>query len=161
MLRGHDADHDLRAVQRGVQIAGRCNRFRQDDPRQEVLIDSVSGDALGNFQFVCPEMHLVSSFPSEDDCKCGAPGACTDDGNAAHLRDAPNVSDFAPNSVPGVAPSFDSVPVARRPIFCRCFQMTSAETTVIKISCRESTYSWRAHASSGKAAATATDPSET
>jgi hypothetical protein len=48
-----------------------------------------------------------------------------------------------------------------RPMFWRCFQMTSAETAAIKSSCRESLYSRQAHASSGKAAATATDASDT
>src|SRR5260370_16052328 len=100
-------------------------------------------------------------FTSEDDGQSRAPRACADDSNAAHLRVTPDdpdsVRDFVPNSVP----NFDSVPAARRPIFWRCFQMTSAETRAIKSSCREYAYSWRAHASKGKAAATATHPSET
>src|ERR1019366_7599662 len=157
MLRGHNADDDLRGFESGVQVAGRCNRFWQTEARQEALVDSVSCDALGNFRFVRPEPDIVRDmvrpFTSEDDCQSGAPGAGADDGNAAHLRLAPNV--------PGFVPNFDSVPAARRPMFWRCFQMTSAETRAIKTSCSGSTYSWRAHASSGKAAATATDPSET
>src|SRR5271157_6382372 len=169
MLRGHDADDDLRGVERDVQIAGRFNRFWQDEARQEVYVDPASCDALGNFQFVSPEPNMVRDmvrpFASEDDGQCGAPGACADDGNAAHLRVAPNVSDFVSDSVPNYVPDFfpnlDSVPVARRTMFWRCFQMTSAETKAIKISCRGSTYSWRVHASTGKAAATATDPSDT
>src|ERR1039458_1796354 len=165
MLRGHDADDDLRGVERGVQIAGRLNRFGQGEPRQEVLVDSAACDALGNFRFVGPEpdivRDMVGPFTSQDDCQSGAPGACADDGNAAHLRVAPNVPDFVPDSVSDFVPNFDSVPVARRPMFWRCFQITSAETRAIKTSCRGSTYSCRAHASSGKAAATATDPSET
>src|ERR1035437_3555424 len=169
MLRGHHADDDLRGVDGGAQIAGRFNRFWQDEPRQEVFVDSISCDALANFQFVRPEPDMVRDMvrplTSEDDCQCGAPSACADDGNAAHLRVAPNVSDFVsdsgPNSIPDFFPNFDSVPAARRPMFWRCFQMTSSETRAIKISCRGSTYSWRAHASSGKAAAIATDPSET
>src|SRR5260370_7735723 len=100
-------------------------------------------------------------FTSEDDGQSRAPRACADDSNVAQLRFTPDdpdsVRDFVPNSVPNL----DSVPAARRPIFWRCFQMTSAETRTIKSSCRESAYSWRAHASKGKAAATATDPSET
>src|SRR5208337_1033591 len=165
MLRGHHADHDLRGVEREVQIAGRFDRFRQDEPRQEAFIDSAFCDALANFQFVGPEPDMVPDtvrdmvcpFASQDDCQAGAPGACSDDGNAAHLRVAPDVSDF----VPDLVPNFDSVPLARRPMFWRCFQITSAETRAIKTSCRESAYSWKAQASKGKAAATATEPSET
>src|SRR5208282_2082777 len=157
MLRGHYADDDLRGVERRVQIAGRYNRFGQAEPRQEALVHSASRDALANFRFVGPEMDLVCPFASQDDRQPRAPGAGADDGNAAHLRVAPNSSDFVPEFVPNL----DSVPAARRPMFWRCFQMTRAETAAIKSSCRESAYSLRAHASSGKAAATATDPSET
>src|ERR1700704_240250 len=173
MLRGHDADDDLRVVERGVQIAGRCNRFWQDEPGQEALVDPVACDAFGNFRFVSPELDMMpdmmSLVTSQHDCQPGAPGACTDDGNAAHRRVAPNVPDFISDllsnllsdSLPDSVPNFDSVPAARRPMFWRCLQMTSAETKAIKTSCRGSTYSWRAHASSGKAAATAMEPSET
>src|SRR4030081_3014896 len=161
MLRGHDADDDLRTVKRAVQIAGRYNRFRQDEPGQEAFIDSVACDALGNFRFVSPEPDLVpnivSPAASQDNCQRCAPGAGADDGNAAHLRVAPNVPDLFSD----LLPNFDSVPAARRPMFWRCLQMPSAETKAIKTSCRGSTYSWRAHASSGKAAATAMEPSET
>src|SRR3982074_1246959 len=101
MLRGHDADDDLRTVKRAVQIAGRCNRFRQDEPGQEAFIDSVSCDALGNFRFVGPEPDLVpnivSPATSYDYCQHRAPRACAYDGNAAHLRVAPNVPDLLPN----------------------------------------------------------------
>src|SRR3989442_1744888 len=81
----------------------------------------------------------------------GAPGACSDDGNAAHRRVAPRVPDFISDllsnflagfdsdsdsdSPPGSVPNFDSVPEARRQMFWRCFQMTSAETKAIKTSC--------------------------
>src|ERR1700674_1939299 len=172
MLGGHDANDDLRGVERGIQIAGRCNRFWQDEPGQKALVDSVGGDVLGNFRFVSPEPDIVrgmmSPVTSEHDCQPGAPGACPDDGDAAHLRVAPNVPDFSKfdfdsdfDSLPGSFPNFDSVPAARRPMFWRCLQMTSAETKAIKPSWRGTTYSWRAHASNGKAAATATEPSET
>ena len=129
MLRGHNADDDLRGVERGVQIAGCCNRFGQDEPGQKAFVDSVSCDALGNFRFVSPEPDMMPNIvpamvrlvTSQHDCQTGALGACPDDGNAAHLRDAPNfsdfVSDFVTNSVSNLLPSFDSVPEARRPMF--------------------------------------------
>src|SRR5437660_7113785 len=112
MLRGHYADDNLRTVERGVQIAGRCNRFCQDEPGQEALVDSVACDALGNFGFVSPEPDMMpDSVPamvrlvaSQHDCQPGSPGACSDDGNAAHRRVAPNVSDFSnfdSDSLPG------------------------------------------------------------
>src|SRR5208337_1155018 len=80
MLRGHHADHDLRGVEREVQIAGRFDRFRQDEPRQEAFIDSAFCDALANFQFVGPEPDMVPDtvrdmvcpFASQDDCQAGA-----------------------------------------------------------------------------------------
>ena len=59
MLRGHDADDDLRGVERGVQVAGRCNRFGQDEARQKAFVDSAFRDALHNFRFVGPEADLV------------------------------------------------------------------------------------------------------
>src|SRR6266404_4439208 len=164
MLRGHYADDNLRTVERGVQIAGCCNRFWQDEPGQKALVDSVACDALGNFGFVGPEPDMMSPGTPQDNCQRRSPGACSDDGNAAHLRVAPRVPDFSnfdSDSLPGSVPNFDSVPAARRPMFWRCLQMTRAETKAIKTSCHGSTYSWRAHASNGKAAATATEPSET
>src|ERR1700730_8137824 len=161
MLRGHDADDDLRTVERGVQIVGRRNRFWQDEPGQEAFVDSVACDALGNFRFVGPEPDMMSPATSQDNCQRRAPSACADNSNAAHLRGAPNVPNCVPDSVSDLVPNFDSVPAARRPMFWRCLQMTSAETKAIKTSCRESTYSWRAHASNGKAAATEIEPSET
>src|SRR4029077_1557065 len=94
MLRGHDADDDLHVVERLVQIACRCNRFWQDEPGQEPFVDSVCCDALGNFRFVGPEADMMSSTTSQDHGQRRAPGACADDGNAAHLRVAPKVSDF-------------------------------------------------------------------
>src|SRR5208282_2636910 len=157
MLRGHDADHDLHGFERGRQIAGRCNRFGQDEPGQEALVDMRVCDALDHFGLVGPESDLMCAFATEDHGQSRAPGASADDGNAAHLPVAPDSSDPASD----LAPNLDSVPLARRPMFRRCLQMTSAATAAIKTSCRESAYSWKAHASSGKAAATATDPSET
>src|SRR6266853_657702 len=175
MLRGHYADDNLRTVERGVQIAGRCNRFWQDEPGQKALVDPVACDALGNFGFVGPEPDMMSPGTPQDNCQRRAPGAGADDGNAAHRRVAPRVPDFISDllsnflpgfdsdsdadSLPEPVPNFDSVPAARRPMFRRCLQMTRAETRAIKTSCHEPTYSWRAHASSGKAAATATEPS--
>src|SRR5258708_10484312 len=100
----------------------------------------------------------MRSFASEDDGQSRAPGACTDNGNAAHLR---VVTPDVPDSVPNFVPNFDSVPAARRPIFWRCFHMTSAETTAIKTSCRASAYSGRVHPSKGKAADPAPHHSET
>src|SRR5208282_766323 len=167
MLRGHDADHDFCAIERGVQVAGRRNRFGQEEPRQEAFVDSASCDAFGNFRFVRPEPDLVCPFTSQDDCQSSAPGARADDGNTAHGRVAPEVPGSFPESVaifvpvPNFVPNLDSVPAARRPMFWRCLQMTSAETAAINSNCRGSAYSRKAHASSGKAAATATDPSET
>src|SRR5271157_2025920 len=169
MLRGHDTDDDLRGVKRDVQVAGRRNRFRQDESRQEALVDSASCDALRNLRFVRPQADPMRSFASQDDCQAGAPGPCSDDGNAAHLRvafkvpDSPSgtVTDSAFDFVSNLLPNFNSVPAAIRPMFLRCFQMTSAETRATKISCRGSTYSRRAHTSSGKAAAMPTDASET
>src|SRR5208337_1620079 len=157
MLRGHNADYDLRGFERGRQIAGRRNRFGQDEPGQEALVDMRVCDALDNFGLVGPEPDLMYPFASEDHGQSGAPGAGSDDGDAAHLPGAPESSDPASD----LAPNLDSVPLARRPMFRRCLQMTSAATAAIKINCRESAYSWNAQASSGKAAATATDPSET
>src|ERR1019366_3115396 len=152
MLRRHDTDDDLRGIERSVEIVGRLNRFGQDEVRQEVFVDSFSCDAIRNVQFVSPEpdvvrnmvRDMVSPFTSQDDCQCGAPGACADDCYAAHRRVAPNVPDFVPDSVPNFVPdSFPnflpnlvSVPAARRPMLWRCLQMTSAETSAIKISCR-------------------------
>src|ERR1700686_5187294 len=103
MLRGHHADDDLRGVERGVQIAGCCNRFWQDEPGQKAFVDPVSCNALGNFRFVSPEPdimpnimpNIVSPSTPEDNCQPGAPGAIPDDGNAAHRRDAPRVPDFS------------------------------------------------------------------
>src|SRR5580658_5312664 len=68
----------------------------------------------------------------------------------------------APDLVMGddFVPNLDSVPSARRAMFCRCFQITSSDTAAIKSSCRESAYSWSAHASRGKATAAETDASE-
>src|SRR5208337_5186107 len=107
MLRGHNADDDLRGLERDVQIAGRCNRFWHDEARQKALVDPSSCNALGNFRFVGPEPDMVpdigpgivSPFTSQDDCQSSAPGACADDGNAAHGRVAPNVPDLLPNSL--------------------------------------------------------------
>src|SRR6202165_617273 len=121
MLSGHNADNDLRRVERGVQIAGRCNRFWEDEPGQKAFVDPVSCNALGNFRFVSPEPDIVwdmmSPVTSQHDCQPGAPGACPDDGNAAHLRVAPRAPDFLSDSLPDSAPNFDSVPAARRPMF--------------------------------------------
>src|ERR1700674_3205941 len=132
MLRGHHADDDLRGVERGVQIAGCCNRFWQDEPGQKAFVDPVSCNALGNFRFVRPEpdimWNMMSPVTSQHDCQPGAPGACPDDGDAAHLRVAPNVPDFSnfdsdfdsdsdSDSLPASFPNFDSVPAARRPMF--------------------------------------------
>src|SRR6267143_5133245 len=98
MLRGHYADDNLRTVERGVQIAGCCNRFWQDEPGQKALVDSVSCDAFGNFRFVSPEpdimWDMMSPATSQDNCQRRAPCARADDGNAAHLRVAPNVPDL-------------------------------------------------------------------
>src|ERR1700726_496935 len=111
MLRGHYADDDLRGVERGVQIAGRCNRCRQEEPGQKAFVDSVACDALGNFWFVSPEPDMMRSATSQDDCQRRAPGARADDGNAAHLRVAPKVPDFVFDSVsdllPNLLPNFD------------------------------------------------------
>src|SRR6266446_10691223 len=103
MLRGHYADDNLRTVERGVQIAGCCNRFWQDEPGQKALVDPVACDTLGNFGFVGPEpdivpdtvLAMVRLVASQHDCQPGAPGACPDDGNAAHRRVAPRVPDFS------------------------------------------------------------------
>src|ERR1700693_5676450 len=113
MLRGHDADDDLHVVERLVQIAGRCNRFWQDEPGQEAFVDSVACDVLGNFRFVGPEADMMRPATSQDDCQRRAPGARADDGNAAPLRVAPNVpgfvSDFVSDLLPNLLPNFDSV----------------------------------------------------
>src|SRR5208282_624331 len=170
MLRGHHANDDLRVVERAVEVAGRGNRFWQNEAREKVFVDSASGDAFGNFRLVRPEANLVSDFvpnfvpdlvpetvspfASEDDGQRGAPRAGSDDGYAAHGRDAPSVADL-------VAPNLFSVPAERRLMLWRCFQITSTETAAIKSNCRTSTYSRSAHTSRGKAAAATTDPSET
>src|ERR1700678_4566454 len=96
-------------------------------------------------------------FTCENDSEARPPGAGSDDGDAAHGRCAPPV----PDSVGSLVLNLDSVPAARRPMFWRCLQITSTETKAINPSCRESTYSCSAQASRGKAAATATEPSET
>src|ERR1700730_19172307 len=129
MLRGHDADNDLRGVERLVQIVGRGNRFWQEEPGEKALVDSVSCDALGNVRFVGPQADMMNPATPEDNCQCRAPGAGADDGNAAHLRVAPRVPDFFSvflsnsdsdsdsDSLPDSVPNFDSVPAARRPMF--------------------------------------------
>src|SRR5208337_775802 len=157
MLRGHDAYNNLRGFERSRQIAGRGNRFGQDEPGQEALVDVRGCDALDDFGLVGPEPDLMNPFASEHHGQSRAPRSGSDDGNAAHLPGAPDSSDPAS----AFAPNLASVPSARRPMFRRCLQMTSAATAAIKINCRESAYSWKAQANSGKAAAMATDPSET
>jgi len=81
-------------------------------------------NAFDNIRFVGPKPNMMSGLASENNGQSGASRACSDDGNAAHLWLARIVSDL-------VAPNRDSVPEARRPIFCRCFQITRAETAAI------------------------------
>src|SRR5580698_10314909 len=59
MLRRHDADDDLRAVERGVQIVGRRDRFWQDESRQKAFVDSTPSDALTNFRLISPQPDFV------------------------------------------------------------------------------------------------------
>src|SRR5580698_578181 len=149
MLRRHDADDNLRAVERGVQIVGRRDRFWQDESRQEAFVDSTPSDALTNFRFISPQSDFVPQlarrFAPQNNRQPRSPRASSDNGDAAHLPVAPNVPDFTsdsvPDFVPDFVPNFDSVPEARRIMFSQCFQITSAETRAIKISCRGSTYS--------------------
>src|SRR5260370_36128106 len=99
MRGGHQGGEDVRGAEGGVQIAGRCNRFWEDEPGQKAFVDPVSCNALGNFRFVSPEpdimWSMMSPVTSQHDCQPGAPGACPDDRDAAHLRVAPDVPDFS------------------------------------------------------------------
>src|SRR5450755_3027329 len=110
-----------------------------------MFVNSAAADTLADLGLVGPETNLVGRFPSEDDGQRGSPGPGSDDGNAAracgHWRDAPRVSDC----VRVFEPILDSVPDMSRPMFWRCFQITSKETRAIKINCSESVYSWNAH----------------
>src|SRR6266853_1574385 len=161
MLRGHYAGDDLRTLQRRNQIARGGNRFWQNKTGKEMFVYSILRDAIDNFCLIRPESNFVRSFTSKNDCECRTPGACSDYSNAAHWRVAPNFPESVSDSVPRFIPNFNSLPAAIRLMFWRCFQTTSAETMAIIISCRESVYSWNAQASSGKAAATAIDASDT
>ena len=145
MLRRHDADDNLRARERSAQVAGCDNRFRKPEPGQKAFVDPASANAFGNFRFVSPEAHVVlkirRSLAPKDHCQRRAPGACSNHGDSGrgscHCGLAPKVPGF----VADFPPSFDSVPPAIRPMYCRCLQMTNAETSAININCRESAYS--------------------
>ena len=146
MLRGHDADDDLGALQRGVDVGGRLHGVRQSKARQEAFIHPPRRYALADLGFIRPEPDRVGSIACQDDRQSCAPCSRADDCNAAHAF---------------LAPRRGSVPATRRTMLGQCLQTTSREPIAISRICRGSAYSCSVQTSNGNNPAATTEPRET